>query len=114
MQLRDMHPQEVWRQPAAQVGPGLRQRYDALKALDNTSQDQDPRDGFVTCPREDGTLQVILATSYNGVEYTARLMQDGRLVRGENASIGNEGEKTQILASHYETSGTRRAPPGVW
>lgn len=110
MQLRDMHPQEVWRQPASEVGPGLRQRYETLKRLDNTPQDQDPRDGYVSCPREDGTLQVILATSYNGVEYTARLMQDGQLVRGENASVGAEGEKSQILASHYEAAGARRAP----
>lgn len=110
MQLRDLHPQEVWRQPSGEVGPGLRQRFDALKALDNTAQDQDPRDGYLACAREDGTLQAILAPVYNGVEYTARVIHDGQLVRGENASICNQGDACQILASHYEATGARRSP----
>ncbi len=110
MQLRDMHPQEVWRQPSGEVAPSLRQRYETLKALDNTPQDQDPRECYVTCSRDDGTLQAILAPTYNGVEYTARVLHDGQLVRGENASISNQGDTSQILASHYEATGARRSP----
>lgn len=94
---------------SANVAAELRERFQRLQALDNSSQDCDPRESYISVKQSGGQLEAIAYTVSEGFEYQARLKKDGQVVSGECASVSQDGQQIQILASHYDSQGQRQS-----
>ena len=99
----------IAKQTTTEVAAVLQQRFESLKALDNSPQDQDQRDCFVSVERPDGRLEAIVAPLSDGFEYHARVTQNGQLKSGECASVSQTENGPGVLASHYEEPGRAKS-----
>jgi hypothetical protein len=99
----------ITKQTSAEVAAVLQQRFDSLKALDQSPQDNDRRDCYVSVERSDGRLEAVVAPLSDGFEYHARITQNGLLKSGECASVSQTESGPGVLASHYEEPGRAKS-----